>query len=325
MESPRLARDIMVEKLVTLPPDQDVFQSINSLLKHHITGAPVLDEERRYLGMFSEKCCMSVLTHMARRAAERGYRKVEPPLAQDFMATKLITLAPHTDVFDAIGYLLKHHVSGVPVTDGAHNFLGVFSEKTSMKVLVDAAYENMPTTEVGAFMNPDPGRLIDEQTDLLACAQIFLDTPYRRLCVLRDGKLVGQISRRDVLRSENVISSIVHDRRAALVADSADIAISETDQGPPHHGPFPSTAVHNFMDGKARTISEELDLLGIAQVFLTTPYRRLPVLADGKLRGQISRRDVLLATNNLIEIAPEPEKALLYLSSLNKLDETKFA
>ncbi len=324
MDSPRLARDIMVEKLVTLAPDQDVFESIKLLLRHQITGSPVIAADRRYLGMFSEKCCMSVLTTIARLAAERGYQKVAPPTADKFMATKLVTLEPRTDVFDAIAYLLKHHVSGVPVIDADRNFLGVFSEKTSMRVLIDAAYEKMPTTDVGEFMNPDPGRTISESTNLLECAQIFLETPYRRLCVLRDGKLVGQISRRDVLRSENILSSIVFERRAALIAESAQILLSEADDNPPH-GPLPSTAVHNFMDKRARTITADLDLLGIAQVFLTTPYRRLPVLDDGTLLGQISRRDVLLATNSLIQIAPEPERALLYLSSISDRHETRFA
>lgn len=324
MESPRLAQDIMVRRLVTLPPDQDVFASIKVLLKHQITGAPILDPERSYLGMFSEKCCMSVLTLMARLASERGFKKAAPPIARQFMATKLVTLDPATDVFDAIAYLLKHHVSGVPVIDDRHNFLGVFSEKTSMRVLVDAAYERMPTTEVGAFMNPDQGRTISEETSLIECAQIFLDTPYRRLCVLKDGKLVGQISRRDVLQNENVLTGIVHDRRAALIAESRQVSLSESGEIPAH-GPFGSTAVHNFMDRHARTITTDFDLLAIAQVFLTTPYRRLPVLLDGKLVGQISRRDVLMATNSLIQIAPEPEKALLYLSSISEREETRFA
>jgi len=324
MQSPRLAQDIMIDKLVTLSPDQDIFRSINLLLKHQITGAPVVDDQRRYLGMFSEKCCMSVLTLMARLAAERGLKTETPPAAKQFMATKLITLKPQTDVFDAIAYLLKHHVSGVPVIDDDRNFLGVFSEKTSMRVLVDAAYERMPTTEVGAFMNPDQGRTISEETSLLECAQIFLDTPYRRLCVLSDGKLVGQISRRDVLRSENILTGVVHDRRAALLAESDLVALSERDNTAAEHS-LPSTAVHHFMDVHARTIEKEIDLLGIAQIFLSTPYRRLPVLDQGGLIGQVSRRDVLMATNSLIEIAPAPDQASLYVSGISSREETRFA
>ena len=76
--------------------------------------------------------------------------------------------------------------------------------------------------------------------------------------------------------------------------------------------------VRDFMDTKARTILEDTDLLSIAQIFMNTSHRRLPVLRDGKLVGQVSRRDVLAAAHRMLEIAPEPKKAPLYLSSIKR-------
>ncbi|MCE2557162.1 MAG: CBS domain-containing protein [Acidobacteria bacterium] len=70
------------------------------------------------------------------------------------------------------------------------------------------------------------------------------------------------------------------------------------------------------MDRKARTISEDTDLLTIARIFKSTPYRRLPVLRGRRLAGQISRRDVLAATHGLLVQAPQPGQALLYLSAV---------
>ena len=70
------------------------------------------------------------------------------------------------------------------------------------------------------------------------------------------------------------------------------------------------------MDRKARTISEDTDLLSIARIFKSTPYRRLPVLRGRRLVGQISRRDVLAATHGLLVHAPQPGQALLYLSAV---------
>jgi predicted transcriptional regulator len=57
-------------------------------------------------------------------------------------------------------------------------------------------------------------------------------------------------------------------------------------------------------------------MLGIAQIFKETNYRRLPVLRDGVLVGQISRRDVLKAAHQLNAFSPNRETALLYLSSI---------
>ena len=75
MDGPRLAKDIMVTKLVTLSPHTHVFDGIRLLLKHEITGAPVVEDDQQYLGVFSEKCCMGVIdTHRSagRRSWQRG-------------------------------------------------------------------------------------------------------------------------------------------------------------------------------------------------------------------------------------------------------------
>lgn len=122
-----------------------------------------------------------------------------PILAKDFMVTRLVTLDPHLDVFAAMALLLKNKISGAPVIGADGEFLGVFEEKACMSVLIDAAYDQLPTNQVGAFADPEV-RTIGEEVELLTIAQVFLLTDCRRLPVLREGRLVGQISRRDVLR-----------------------------------------------------------------------------------------------------------------------------
>ena len=150
-----------------------------------------------------------------------------PLVAKDIMVTKLVTLSPRMDVFEAIGLLLKHRISGAPVVDAQQAYLGVFSERCSLSVLVEAAYDGLPTTEVFAFMNVD-APTISEDADLLSIAQIFLNTHARRLPVLRDGKLVGQISRRDVLRAAHgLMTQSAPNREVALLYISSLIAREE--------------------------------------------------------------------------------------------------
>ena len=120
------------------------------------------------------------------------------------------------DVFDAIGLLLKHRISGAPVIDSEWHLLGIFSEKDSMRVLLEAAYDQIPTTQLFAFMDTDV-HTIDEETDLLTIAQIFRTAPYRRLPVVRGDKLVGQVSRRDVLQAAHQLQAVAPDRETALL------------------------------------------------------------------------------------------------------------
>ncbi len=229
------------------------------------------------------------------------------------MATSLVTLTPDMDAFDAIGLLLDRHISGAPVISEEGSFLGVFSEKTSMNVLLGSVYDQLPTSRVEAFLDPDRERTITEERDLLSVTQTFLDTVYRRLPVLllRGEKLVGQVSRRDVLRATYSLSAA----KPSWLKAWRDWILEKT---PPGAGA--GEIVETYMDRDARTIREDVDLLGIAQIFNRTQARRLPVITNGKLVGQISRRDLLHAIHEMIRISPKREQSLLYLSSLDHDD-----
>ena len=74
--------------------------------------------------------------------------------------------------------------------------------------------------------------------------------------------------------------------------------------------------VSTFMNKEPRTITEDTDFLSIAEIFLNTNNRRLPVLHEGELIGQISRRDLLQATYEMAAVPLERDSSLLYLSAL---------
>jgi CBS-domain-containing membrane protein len=167
-----------------------------------------------------------------------------------------------------------------------------------MRMLLDAIYEQRPVGSVAAHMDRSSERLIEEETDFLTIAEIFLSTVLRRLPVIRDGVLIGQVSRRDVLQTAQVL------RRGGSL-EVADRPL-----------------VGAVMDLTARTVSPDEQLLSIVQIFGETWLRRLPVLlSDRTLIGQISRRDVLQAALALTEAQPTREKAMLYLSALLTKEE----
>lgn len=121
--------------------------------------------------------------------------------ARNMMVSNLITLSPDMDAIDAIDVLLRHRISGAPVVDRDGYFLGVFSERSCMKFVVDTAYEQLPSNTLMSFVDTH-APTIDEETDLLTIAQTFLDASCRRLPVVDpQGRLRGQISRRDIMRA----------------------------------------------------------------------------------------------------------------------------
>lgn len=125
------------------------------------------------------------------------------PSVKDCMTTKLVTLSLGIDMEDAIRKLLKHQISGAPAVDQDRRLLGVLSEKDCLRIFANAAYNVLPGAVVEQYMSTKI-TTIDSEADLFSAAQIFLNNPFRRLPIVDDeGRLVGQISRRDVLNGSH--------------------------------------------------------------------------------------------------------------------------
>lgn len=141
-------------------------------------------------------------------------------LAREMMTKNLVTLSPNLDVFSAIDILLRKRISGAPVVDSLGRYQGVFSESSCMRVIVNAAYDNLPDAGLMPFVDLN-ATTIAPDTELLCICQTFLDQGTRRLPVLEDGRLLGQISRRDVMRKVMELSKSKKCGQAELLYLSA--------------------------------------------------------------------------------------------------------
>ena len=120
--------------------------------------------------------------------------------ARDYMTANPITVGPDMDIHQAIRLLLKRRISGAPVVDGQGNLIGIISKKDCLKVAFRAGYHKERAGPVSDYMSREV-RTVEAGTDIVAVAEQFLKGPFRRFPVLADNRLVGQISRHDVLRA----------------------------------------------------------------------------------------------------------------------------
>jgi len=126
-------------------------------------------------------------------------------LVKDYMSGKLVTFHPETDVLDAIHELLNHRIAGAPVTNNRGDLVGMLSELDCMKIALHAGYHGHWGGPVSEYMTTDT-ETVDANMSIIDLAQQFLDTGFRRFPVVKDHRLVGQISRRDVLRALSQLS-----------------------------------------------------------------------------------------------------------------------
>ena len=124
----------------------------------------------------------------------------KPIAVKFYMAKDLITFSPEMDVLDAIQILITHKISGAPVVDKRGNLIGLLSEKDCMQVALNANYYGGRGGQVEEFMTHHV-KVMEADNTIVEVAEKFGELPYRRYPVVDNNRLVGQISRRDVLRA----------------------------------------------------------------------------------------------------------------------------
>ncbi len=125
------------------------------------------------------------------------------PSAREIMTTRLVTVPPELPIFDAIRILLRNQISGAPVVDASGALIGMLSELDCLKVLANGEFYDDDHSEKGVVRNymTSVSQSIDPESDIYTLAQYFLNHTVRRLPVVCGSQLLGQISRRDVLRT----------------------------------------------------------------------------------------------------------------------------
>lgn len=138
------------------------------------------------------------------RAVDQNLRSnTEAPPVSEYMTKKLITFKKQTDISEVINSLLENRISGAPVLNELGEVVGLIDDKDCLNVLFGNMYNQLPTERatVADYMS-NVMRTISVNDNILDVAYIFSTSPYKRLLVKDDNnKLVGQISRRDILRA----------------------------------------------------------------------------------------------------------------------------
>jgi CBS domain-containing protein len=128
--------------------------------------------------------------------------------ASAIMKTDVITVARDEDICEAIRIMVLNNVTGLPVVNEDGTMAGILTEKDVLKLLHGAAdkggaVEEFMTTDVVSF-GPD-----DSLEDIADC---LMRCRFRRVPIVHQGKLVGILSRKDII---GYISNLRQNAKAA--------------------------------------------------------------------------------------------------------------
>ena len=114
----------------------------------------------------------------------------------------IVTFKPEQPIQEVIATIIEKKISGAPVLDDQNHLVGMISEKDCLRLIVDQAYHNMPaeTRRVSDYMTPKV-QTLSPKTNIVEAAMEFLNSPIRRFPIVENGRLVGQVSRRHILKA----------------------------------------------------------------------------------------------------------------------------
>ena len=120
--------------------------------------------------------------------------------AKDIMVSAVISVKPETETYEAIRLLVENNITGLPVVNDDMTLAGIVSEKDVLKLLYyngDGTDENVATVE--KYMTKKVISF-DENENLIEICDSFIKNHFRRVPILSKGKLIGIISRRDIIK-----------------------------------------------------------------------------------------------------------------------------
>ena len=123
------------------------------------------------------------------------------PIVREFMDKYVDTLSPDTDIMEAVNFLLEKRITGVLVANSKKELVGILTETDCLKLLsLGGADHEAPRGKVKDFMTSEV-QTIPPTMDIYYAAGLFVSAKFRRFPVVEHGRIVGAVTRFDILRA----------------------------------------------------------------------------------------------------------------------------
>ena len=121
-----LVRERMSAPVVTVSRETDYQQALQLMQEKRLRRLPVVDRERRLVGIVAERDLLLAATRYPRAGVDVG----------EFMATDIVSATPGMDIGAAARLMLEHRVGGLPVLEGGA-LVGIITESDIFRRFVE--------------------------------------------------------------------------------------------------------------------------------------------------------------------------------------------
>ncbi len=252
-------KDVMTTSVVTVHEDEPATKARALFREYGYRSFPVVDSEGRLIGIITRGDIMRITSSRSNI------------LVGGLMSTSVDTALPEESILDAARKMIRLDVERLPVVASATDstLCGIISAHDIIKALLESGHEpikkrvaDIMTTEVVTCSYDDPVTKVWAKMD---------DTGFSGIPVVKNGEIIGIITRKDII-------------------DSGFARISrEDDKGKARNPP----SVEKVMTTPAVTVYRETDVREAGKIMVEKYIGRLPVVENKKVVGIIDRDDVM--------------------------------
>jgi CBS domain-containing protein len=126
---------------------------------------------------------------------------------KDYMTARTVTVNADAEMGEAIKLIIDNKISGLCVVDDAGRLAGILSELDCLRAILSSTYNQDKIGRVRDYMASEKLVVANPHEDIIDVAQDMLLKNKRRRPVVEDGKLVGQITCRQLLSAVMAFNS----------------------------------------------------------------------------------------------------------------------
>jgi len=150
----RTAQDIMTRAVISVTPDTDITQATRTLLENHINGLPVVDAEKRLVGIVCQSDMIAqqkriplpslftlldgYITLTSAKQFEKEVQKIAATRVEQAMTTKPVTVGPETSIEDIASLMVEKKLHTLPVVDQS-KLVGIIGKEDMLRTLMSGA------------------------------------------------------------------------------------------------------------------------------------------------------------------------------------------
>jgi CBS domain-containing protein len=271
--------DSVIRNAITVTDTMSLLEAREVLLKHRVGRLPVLDKNKKPVGIVTEK-------DFVRAIYKFGGKMVDKILVRDFMSKNLITITKKNTIHDCAKLMQSHKISSVLVLEG-NRLIGIITKTDLASVFLT---QSVAPLKVSQIMTKDVISVMPADS-LLLVESLLVKHKISRIVVQRNKKPVGIITNRDFIPA----------KMPRWIRDWADpkevkqYQLSQDEFKMNQLSYILSFRAEDIMTANPATIDSDEQVSSAVLIMIRNGISGLPVVKNGNLCGIITKSDIVRA------------------------------